>query len=211
MMFGDTIAYQDKFKTCARTQPINCTISKNSVDKLLVKPCMQCSSRKNGKLVKSFHCQKLGEAFYAKESTKPLFKLHELLTVHNLYKLRTITELFKIMKFKLPSSLYSLFTRSEKRANRFKPPRPTHNFVYKSSWLWNKFINTDKELNFAHSSCSLLKSRLKLSLSEAQNRYFNEWHMENFQEFGPLTFDFEIFTKSQHNRSANQSKRLHRR
>ena len=202
MMFGDTNAYQDKFKTCARARPIKCKImmressiktSKSKDPLYVIKPCIQCARKKNKKLLS---CQKLGDEFYTKESTKPLFNLHKLLTVHNLYKLRTISELFKIMKYRLPTSLYSLFTRSTRRDNRFKPPKPTHNFVYKSSWLWNKYLDTNRELDFASTSCNLLKSRLKLSLLEAQSRYFNEWHKDNFEEFGPLIFDFETFTKS---------------
>ncbi len=218
MMFGDTNAYQDKFKTCARTRPINCVITKresaikNTKNPYVIKPCIQCASNKNKKLVKPLCCQILGEEFYAKESTKPLFKLHKLLTVHNLYKLRTITELFKIMKYRLPMSLclYSLFTRSERRDNRFKTPKPTHNFVYKSSWLWNKYLNTDKELDFTKTCCNSLKTRLNISLIAAQNRYFNDWHKDNFQEFGPLIFNFETFTKSKRNiRAINQTKRRH--
>ena len=111
------------------------------------------------------------------------------------------------MKYRLPISLYSLFTRSERRDNRFKPPKPTHNFVYKSSWLWNKYLNTDRELDFASTSCYSLKSHLNISLLEAQNRYFNEWHKDNFQEFGPLIFDFEIFTKSKCSTTMNRTSR----
>ncbi len=154
-------------------------------------------------------CQILGEEFYAKESTKPLFKLHKLLTVHNLYRLRIITELFKIIKYRLPISLYSIFTRSEKRDNRFMTPKPTHNFVYKSSWLWNKYLNTNKELDFADTSCNSLKSCLNVSLLAAQNRYFDNWHRDNFQEFGPLAFNFENVTKSKQNKTKlNRKHRL---
>ncbi len=110
------------------------------------------------------------------------------------------------MKYRLPISLYSLFTRSKRRDNRFRTPKPTHNFVYKSSWLWNKYLNTDKELNFASTSCNSLKTRLNISLIAAQNRYFNDWHKDNFQEFGPLIFNFETFTKSKHNKSINRKK-----
>ncbi len=129
----------------------------------------------------------------------------------NLYKHRSLTELFKIMKYRIPISLYMLFTRSEIRGNRLKPPKPTLNFVYKSSWLWNKYYNTDKELDFMSTSCTSFKSRLNRSLLEAQNRYFNEWHKENFEEFGPLTFDFEAFMKSNNKNNTVINQRNRRR
>ena len=58
IMFGNTEAYLEKFRTCARARPIG--------------------------------FQKLGQDFYIKESTKPLFAKIELLTVHNLYRTRFI-------------------------------------------------------------------------------------------------------------------------
>ena len=197
MMFGDNTMYQDKFKTCARARPIQCkilenhnhTICNNSTNQR-VKPCEQCSLNKlesNKNLVRPLRCQALGHEFYSKESTKPLFKHQELLTVHNLYKLRTISELFKIIKYRLPISLYSLFTISERRTNRLITPTPSHNFLYKSAWLWNRFKDTGSNLEFANTSCNSLKSRLKSSLLEAQNRYSTQWHKENFDEFGPVT------------------------
>ena len=40
--------------------------------------------------------QKLGHDFYVEKHTKPLFKLSNLLTVHNLYKYTCLSEMFKI-------------------------------------------------------------------------------------------------------------------
>jgi len=195
MIFGDNDAYKDKYATCARSRPISCQVLKhgsqnNPHTNRQAKPCAKCScmKRKTSKsLIKPFCCQLLDEEFYAKESTKPLFKQNELLTVHNLYRLRIIMEFFKIMKYRLPISLFSLFKRSDRRDNRITPPRPTHHFVYKSSWLWNKFNETKNQLDFSTTSCSLLKSCLTKSLKDAQNRHENNWHEDNFQGFGPLT------------------------
>jgi hypothetical protein len=86
IIFGDKKSYVDKFKICARSR---------------------CRPNINK--------QHLGTEFYVKESTKPLFKAHDLLTVHNLYKHRFIMELFKIIKYRLPISLYELFNRSNRR------------------------------------------------------------------------------------------------
>ena len=52
-MFGDTDAYKDKFKTCARARPINCklstrnsTIKNSSSTYPRIKPCIKCAGKK---------------------------------------------------------------------------------------------------------------------------------------------------------------------
>ena len=51
-----------------------------------------------------FNSQRLGNDFYVKESTKPLFNKHELLAVENLYRYRCLMELFTIVKSRTPVS-----------------------------------------------------------------------------------------------------------
>ena len=196
IIFGDASSYQDKFKTCARSRPIQCKIlgkhesnADNSVNPR-VKPCDKCVRSKlavHNKLARPLCCQKLGAEFYSKESTKPLFNSHKLLTVHNLYRFRTITELFKIIRFRVPISLYSLLNMSELRDNRLIPPKPSHNFTYKSSWLWNQFkdSNPQNKPDFVNTSCNSIKSSLIRSLLGAQSRFDGEWHSDNFNSFGP--------------------------
>ena len=53
--------------------------------------------------------QKLGPDFYQKEHTKPLFRKHQIMTVFNLYLYHLINDVFKILKFRTPISIYSLF------------------------------------------------------------------------------------------------------
>ena len=53
--------------------------------------------------------QKLGKEFYEQEHSKPLSNDNNLLTVYQLYKYHCTLELFKIVKLRLPISLYSLF------------------------------------------------------------------------------------------------------
>ena len=83
MLFGNSEAYQNKLKTCARARPITCTIPKSTP---LIKPCSHCNKikQKNNKPAQPLRCQILGNEFYTKESTKPIFKQHDLLTVYNL-------------------------------------------------------------------------------------------------------------------------------
>ena len=186
IIFGDRESYVDKFKTCARTRPIECVIDADDTTSMHVIPCKQCLSRKPLKLkeARPLRCQVLGAKHHAKESTKPLFRKFSLSTVHNLYRLRTIIELFKILKYRVPISLHSLFHLSERRDCRFITPTPSNNFSYKAPWLWNKFKESEKTIDFSLTSCSSLKSRLIKSLNNAQNRGTDDWNHENFTVFG---------------------------
>ena len=189
MLLGDTETFKDKLSTCARTRPILCKvpgrkIKSNVPEKLITKSCSQCTKQKYHETSRPLRCQILGNDFYAKESTKPIFKKHNLLTVYNLYRLRCITEFFKIMKYRLPIAIYTLFTRSKRKDNLLITPTPSHNFTYKAPWLWNQFRNTESDLDFGSSSCNLLKSSLNRSLQNAQNRHGTDWHNENFSQFG---------------------------
>ncbi|MCP4475924.1 MAG: hypothetical protein GY821_15440 [Gammaproteobacteria bacterium] len=50
-----------------------------------------------------YDSQALDGKFYALEHTKPLFKEHKILSVHNLYTYHCFMEAFKILKFRQPS------------------------------------------------------------------------------------------------------------
>ena len=130
---------------------------------------------------RTFGSQLLGFEFYAKESTKPLFAKYEILAAENLYRHRCLMELFKILKSRVPISLFSLFSISSRKDNLLITPCPTNQFVYKSSRLWNEFRKVSS-LNFT-SSCSSVKNFLKQSLLSVQNRYGADWCNNNFTEF----------------------------
>ena len=49
--------------------------------------------------------QALGTSFYEREHTKPLFKLNNILCMHNLYTYHSFMEAFKILKLRLPTTL----------------------------------------------------------------------------------------------------------
>ena len=134
--------------------------------------------------VRPIESQRLGSEFYVKESTKPLFTNHELLTVENLYRYRSIMELFKTIKTRIPISLYSSFTLSERKDNYLITPPPTNQFFYKSAWMWNEFRKVGA-LNFM-SPCSLVKSQLKKSLLSTQDKYGLSWCEKNFTEFSAV-------------------------
>ena len=125
--------------------------------------------------------QRLGSKFYRKESTKPLFTKHGLLAVENLYRYRCILEFFKVIQSQVPTSLYSLFSISDRKDHLVITPSPTTQFVYKSGWLWNEFRKIDK-LYFSTFSSSV-KNKLKRSLLNAQGRHGPDWCDKNFTEF----------------------------
>ena len=117
-----------------------------------------------------FHDQKLGPGFYIKEHTKPLFKKHAIMTVHNQYYYHTVNETLKILKHRTPISLHSLFTLSKRpgKETLLILPLPSDSFVYRSSYLWNharsKFIYAD----FSKPASSF-KSSIKKIIFAAQN------------------------------------------
>ena len=90
-------------------------------------------------------------------------------------------ELFKIIKLRVPISLYDLFGLSNRKDNLLITPSPTNQFIYKSAWLWNEFRKVGP-MNFT-SSCSSVKNWLKQALLRAQNRYGSNWCEKNFTEF----------------------------
>ena len=88
----------------------------------------------------------MAKKIYTLEHTKPIFNEKEILTLHHLYVQHTFLELYKIVKYRTPISVYELFCQS---------PRPTNflmllpkinlevsrcNFIFKASTLWNTLI-----------------------------------------------------------------------
>ena len=190
IMFGDSESFAEKFKTCARSRPIQCKILKNNEItrnsmKPNVKPCSICISlkKKQEKNVIPHRCQHLGGEFYAKESTKPLFKINELMTVHNLYRFRCIMETMKIVKTHVPISMYEIFKMSNRKEDLFITPDPSNNFAYKGSHLWNEFIE-QSHLRGKLSTLGSIKSQLRNCIMLAQNEHSDiTWYDSNFVSF----------------------------
>jgi hypothetical protein len=81
-----------------------------------------------------------------------------------------LIELFKIVKYRVPISIYDLFVRSDRKEMYIITPNPSHNSIYKSSWLWNEFRKISGPLDFT-SSISSIKNLLTKSLLGAQARH----------------------------------------
>ena len=150
IIFGDTEAFLDKFRTCARTRPLE--------------------------------SQRLGSEFYAREPSKPLFILNKLLSIHNLYKCRTLVEIFKILKYQEPMSLYSLFNKSKRKESLLITSVAMNNFVSRSSQMWNMFRQSSGRMVMCVSECTM-KYIAKNALLELQN-YSEVWCDANFDGFG---------------------------
>ena len=117
-----------------------------------------------------FHEQVLGPEFFVKEHTKPLFKKHSIMTVHNQYYYHTLSEVIKILKHRTPISLFNLFELSGRlgKETLLTHPQPSDSFIYRSSVLWNNSRSKTSYLDFSE-SISLFKSKIKKLVFNAQN------------------------------------------
>ena len=125
--------------------------------------------------------QVLNEGFYCKEHTKPLFNTHNIMTVHNLYNYHCFLEIFKILKFRTPISLYSKFQLSKRKQTLILTPVPCTDFIYKSSVIWNS-LRISLGINDLSINISLIRSKLKsLILSKQHSLSQIDWFDENFE------------------------------
>ena len=145
---------------------------------------------------------------YTKEHTKPLFKKHEILTIHNLYPYYCLLELYKILKFRTPYSLYEIFRIIDGRSGNLSLAVPItalqcqrRTFFYQSTLLWNNYykklltpseaeLHRDYTTTFDLTACKFVffdfstkvgsfKSRLKHLLFDLQcSGDEMSWHAE---------------------------------
>ena len=121
-------------------------------------------------------------SLYCKENTKPLFAQKDLLTVHNLYRYHCILQILTILKLRIPISLYSLYNRSRRKETLLITPKPSSNFIYMSSQLWNIYCQVTSTHELTDISISCLKSTLKKRLLEVQKMHDPiEWCDLNFK------------------------------
>lgn len=150
-MFGDREAYLNKYKTCARTRPLN--------------------------------EQTLGQKFFQKEHTKPLFNKHSIMNVHNLYLYHCINDVFKILKFRTPISLYSLFNLSNRigRDTLILTPKPSNSYIYRGSIIQN-IVRQRLSITEFTTTTSHIKSSVKHIILDTQKLGdSNDWsnHLNN--------------------------------
>ena len=142
---------------------------------------------------------------YSKENTKPLFKANHIFTVSNLYNYHSLIELYKIMKFRTPCSIYSKLHISDRKImlllNKVKFDKHKYQFFYNAALKWNQ-ISTflvepyEIQLNSIHTnendfnsitinydfslSVSVLKAKLKKIIVAIQcDGIENQWTTVN--------------------------------
>jgi hypothetical protein len=129
-----------------------------------------------------FGDQKLGQEFYAKEDTKPLFNKLKLLTIHNLYTYYTCLEIFKCLKLRTPMSIFSLYSLSKRKQTLIITPVPNNHFTYKSAIIWN-LINSVALCNQSDFSMKICAFKLyvkKFLLSNQSANDSDKWCPKNF-------------------------------
>jgi hypothetical protein len=147
IIFGDTEAFLEKFRTCAR--------------------------------VREFGNQTLGQEFFEREHTKPVFSEQKLLTVHNLYRYHCVLECFKILKFRTPISMYGIFHRSQRKEDLLITPSPTIQFTYMAAKLWNNYRQSTGSVRDFTQPIGSFKKALKRHLLDGQAAEGEEWHENN--------------------------------
>ena len=134
--------------------------------------------------------QHMAKKDYQLEHTKPIFNEEKVLSLHHLYIQHTFVDLFKIVKFRTPISLYELFNPSP-RISIFLMCLPRINldiskkiFVFSGSLIWNCLIGNllnkclpnengimvpgSTECSDLSASISFIKNRLKGILFKTQ-------------------------------------------
>ena len=113
--------------------------------------------------------QKLGANFYKREHTKPLFNAQSLINVRNLYVYHCGNEMFKILKFRTPMSIFELFQLSDRtgRETLLLTPSPSDSFLYHGCLIWNVVRDLVKLYDF-NSRNLTIKSVLKKKILETQ-------------------------------------------
>ena len=131
-----------------------------------------------------FGIQILGESFYRREHTKPLFIKHSLLTIGNLYKYASLNEIGKIIHNKTPSALYKNIALSKRRNENMiilgSKTIPHNQSFYISCCNWNNLIRKLKIPNPHNIVPCILKYKLKRYLLRIQSDGDPEiWNADN--------------------------------
>lgn len=123
--------------------------------------------------------QILGSEFYRKEHTKPLFNTHEIMNVHNLYFYHCINDIFKVLKYRTPISLYSLFETSDRlgKETLILTPKPSDSYIYRAGTIWNT-VRQNLMLTTFTCKPNHLKSSIKITIAHTQKEGEpNNWNL----------------------------------
>ena len=132
---------------------------------------------------RSLNNQRLGQEFFQKEHTKPLFNKHSIMNIHNLYLYHCINDIFSILKFRTPIALYSLFCLSNRigKETYAITPKPSTSYVYRGSTIWN-IVRQRLTISEFTTPASQVKSSIKKIILDTQKHGEpNSWnnHLNN--------------------------------
>ena len=96
--------------------------------------------------VRLFEEQKLGAEFFKREQNKPLFTKHSVMNVRNLFVYHCFNEIFKILKFRTPISLFEILELSN-NSRTFREVFQLHDFSKSSpkTTIKNKILKIQTE------------------------------------------------------------------
>ena len=92
-----------------------------------------------------------------------------MLSVHNLYTYHCFMEIFKILKFRQPRSLYDRYNISERKPTLLIAGFPSPNFTDRSTSLWNVIAPKLKFDDYSP-KVSGIKNRIKKALLMNQHK-----------------------------------------
>ena len=147
--------------------------------------------------------QHMSKKNYCLEHTKPIFSEYNILSLRHLYIQHTFVELFKIVKFRAPFSVFELFNPSPRNTNllmclpKINLDLSKYNFVFSASLIWNSLIGGllekcspnsagimvpgSSEFSDTTTPISYIKKKLKNILLDTQKLGENdEWTAENY-------------------------------
>lgn len=129
---------------------------------------------------RTYENQRLDDKFYMKEHSKPLLNNYSIMNIYNLYTSRCAVEIFKILKFRLPISLYSQFNLSVRKETLLHTTYPSHHFIYKAGLIWNSARQRLKITDFSVSVSSFKISIKNHMLTQQKLGDKYEWENNNF-------------------------------
>ena len=125
--------------------------------------------------------QTLGTEFFVREHSKPLFNKHQIMTIHNLYYYHCTTDIFKIMKFRNPISLFNLFNLSKRlgKDTLLVTPYKIDSYICRAGIIWNSVRQKLGIKDFSHKFGPLKSSLKKHILNGQATGNPEEWESSN--------------------------------
>ena len=121
--------------------------------------------------------QYLGQEFYRRENSKPLFNGNNIMNVRNLFIYHCSNEIFKILKFRTPICMFEIFTLSNRngRKTRLLTPYPSKSLFYVGSLIWNVVRDLIKIYEFSIKSGPIKSAIRGLILKIQKQGDPDEW------------------------------------